>query len=160
MGSLAVLRLDQLHLVAGRSLLRVAANAYLTRHYTSVSRLRRPSLLLIACAAWHPLASELHAYASGHASSVLQRPLAFSVCLFVHISLVSAGVMGGVTSMNGFLNNYFPSVLEKQNTVNTVGNLYCQYDSQTLQLMTSVLFISGAICELTGTTGIVVLLPS
>lgn len=51
MGSLAVLRLDQLHLVAGRfcrtllslslsrSLLRVAANAYLTRHYTSVSRL-------------------------------------------------------------------------------------------------------------------------
>ncbi|DBA80098.1 hypothetical protein WJX79_008133 [Trebouxia sp. C0005] len=62
------------------------------------------------------------------------------------------GVMGGVTSMNGFLNNYFPSVLEKQNEVNTVGNLYCQYDSQTLQLMTSVLFISGAICELTGTT--------
>ncbi len=62
--------------------------------------------------------------------------------------------------MNGFLNNYFPSVLEKQDTVDTVGNLYCQYDSQTLQLMTSVLFISGAICELTGTTGIVVLLTS
>ncbi len=94
------------------------------------------------------------------ASSVLQRPLDFSVCLFVHISLGSAGVMGGVTSMNGFLNNYFPSVLEKQNAVNTVGNLYCQYDSQTLQLMTSVLFISGAICELTGTTGIVVFLTS
>ena len=64
-----------------------------------------------------------------------------------------AGVMGGVTSMNGFLQSYFPSVLERQNSVNTVGNLYCQYDSQTLQLMTSVLFISGAICELTGTTG-------
>ncbi len=78
----------------------------------------------------------------------------------MHISLGFAGVMGGVTSMNGFLNNYFPSVLEKQNTVNTVGNLYCQYDSQTLQLMTSVLFISGAICELTGTTGIVFLLMS
>jgi len=38
MGSLAVLRLDQLQLAAGRSLLRVAANAYLTGHYTSVSR--------------------------------------------------------------------------------------------------------------------------
>ena len=62
--------------------------------------------------------------------------------------------MGGVTSMNGFLQSYFPSVLERQNSVNTVGNLYCQYDSQTLQLMTSVLFISGAICELTGTTGL------
>ena len=94
------------------------------------------------------------------ASFALQRPFDFSVCLFVHISLRFAGVMGGVTSMNGFLNNYFPSVLEKQNTVNTVGNLYCQYNSQTLQLMTSVLFISGAICELTGTTGIEVLLTS
>lgn len=82
-----------------------------------------------------------------------------SAC-FLHISLGFAGVMGGVTSMNGFLNNYFPSVLEKQNTVNTVGNLYCQYDSQTLQLMTSVLFISGAICELTGTTGTMVFLTS
>ncbi len=39
MGSLAVSRLDQLQLAAGRSLPRVAANAYLTRHYTSVSRL-------------------------------------------------------------------------------------------------------------------------
>ena len=57
--------------------------------------------------------------------------------------------------MNGFLQDYFPSVAAKQSTVNTKGNLYCQYDSQTLQLMTSVLFISGAICELTGTTGIV-----
>ena len=33
------------------------------------------------------------------------------------------------------------------------GNLYCQYNSATLQLMTSTLFIAGAICELTGTTG-------
>ena len=55
--------------------------------------------------------------------------------------------------MDGFLDDYFPSVAAKQSEVNTVGNLYCQYDSQTLQLMTSVLFIAGAICELTGTTG-------
>ena len=33
------------------------------------------------------------------------------------------------------------------------GNLYCQYNSATLQLMTSTLFIAGAICELSGTTG-------
>ena len=61
--------------------------------------------------------------------------------------------MGGVTSMNGFLDKYFPSVAAKQSSTNTPGNLYCQYDSQTLQLMTSVLFIAGAITEITGTTG-------
>lgn len=32
--------------------------------------------------------------------------------------------------MDGFLDDYFPSVAAKQATVNTVGNLYCQYDSQ------------------------------
>ena len=66
---------------------------------------------------------------------------------------VFTGVMGGVTSMDGFLQDYFPSVAAQQASVNTPGNLYCQYDSQTLQLMTSVLFISGAITEITGTTG-------
>ena len=68
-------------------------------------------------------------------------------------SNVPTGVMGGVTSMDGFLQDYFPSVAAQQASVNTPGNLYCQYDSQTLQLMTSVLFISGAITEITGTTG-------
>lgn len=32
--------------------------------------------------------------------------------------------------MDGFLDDYFPSVAANQATVNTVGNLYCQYDSQ------------------------------
>lgn len=36
----------------------------------------------------------------------------------------------GVTSMDGFLDDYFPSVAANQAAVNTVGNLYCQYDSQ------------------------------
>lgn len=61
--------------------------------------------------------------------------------------------MGGVTSMDGFLDDYFPSVAANQAATNTVGNLYCQYDSQILQLMTSVLFIAGACTELSGTTG-------
>ena len=55
--------------------------------------------------------------------------------------------------MNGFLDDYFPKVAANQAAVNTVGNLYCQYNSNTLQLMTSVLFIAGACCELSGTTG-------
>ena len=32
--------------------------------------------------------------------------------------------------MDGFLDDYFPSVAAKQTAINTVGNLYCQYDSQ------------------------------
>ena len=65
----------------------------------------------------------------------------------------AAGVMGGVTSMNGFLDEYFPSVEQRQAATNVVGNLYCQYDSQGLQLMTSSLFLAGACTELSGTTG-------
>ena len=84
---------------------------------------------------------------------VSQPPLRFGLRNACLIDNVSTGVMGGVTSMDGFLEDYFPSVAAQQASVNTPGNLYCQYDSQTLQLMTSVLFISGAITEITGTTG-------
>lgn len=61
--------------------------------------------------------------------------------------------MGGVTSMDGFLDKFFPSIQARSALVPTVHNLYCQYNSQTLQLMTSSLFIAGAVCELSGTTG-------
>ncbi|DBB00261.1 TPA: Transcription factor stp1 [Trebouxia sp. C0004] len=62
------------------------------------------------------------------------------------------GVMGGVTSMDGFLDKFFPSIKKREAETPTVHNLYCQYNSQTLQLMTSSLFIAGALCELSGTT--------
>ena len=65
----------------------------------------------------------------------------------------AAGVMGGVTSMDGFLDKFFPTIKAREAEVPTVHNLYCQYNSQTLQLMTSSLFIAGAVCELSGTTG-------
>ena len=39
-------------------------------------------------------------------------------------------VLLGVTSMDGFLDDYFPSVAAKQEQTNIKGNLYCQYDSQ------------------------------
>lgn len=61
--------------------------------------------------------------------------------------------MGGVTSMDGFLTKFFPSVQARSKLTPTVNNLYCQFNSQTLQLMTSSLFIAGAVCELSGTTG-------
>lgn len=55
--------------------------------------------------------------------------------------------------MDGFLDRFFPSVKAREAEVPTVNNLYCTYNSQTLQLMTSSLFIAGAVCELSGTTG-------
>lgn len=78
----------------------------------------------------------------------------------VHLILVgpATNLMGGVTSMDGFLDKFFPSIKKREAETPTVHNLYCQYNSQTLQLMTSSLFIAGAICELSGTTGIYCLL--
>ncbi len=55
--------------------------------------------------------------------------------------------------MDGFLDKFFPSIKKREAETPTVHNLYCQYNSQTLQLMTSSLFIAGALCELSGTTG-------
>ena len=55
--------------------------------------------------------------------------------------------------MDGFLDRFFPSVKAREAETATVNNLYCTYNSQTLQLMTSSLFIAGAVCELSGTTG-------
>ena len=55
--------------------------------------------------------------------------------------------------MDGFLDKFFPSIKAREAETPTVHNLYCQFNSQTLQLMTSSLFIAGAVCELSGTTG-------
>ena len=55
--------------------------------------------------------------------------------------------------MDGFLDKFFPTIKQRESETPTVHNLYCQYNSQTLQLMTSSLFIAGALCELSGTTG-------
>jgi len=55
--------------------------------------------------------------------------------------------------MDGFLDKFFPSIKKREAETPTVHNLYCQYNSQTLQRMTSSLFIAGALCELSGTTG-------
>lgn len=62
------------------------------------------------------------------------------------------GITGGVVSMQGFLEKFFPDVLAKPST--TAGNsLYCTFDDQRIQWFTSSLFLAGAATELSGTTG-------
>lgn len=60
------------------------------------------------------------------------------------------GVTGGVTSMDAFLEKFFPGVLEFHQThVST--DPYCQYDDIMLQLFTSSLFFAGMIAAMVGT---------
>ncbi|CAL9089791.1 unnamed protein product, partial [Musa textilis] len=54
------------------------------------------------------------------------------------------GVSGGVTSMDEFLEKFFPSVLEQENKASGK-NQWCQFDSQMLTSFTSSLYVAGLI---------------
>jgi len=62
---------------------------------------------------------------------------------------VCARITGGVTGMPTFLNLFFPSVAEAQNSANRQAHsAYCTFDDAKLQLWTSSMFLAGAfICE-------------
>ncbi|XAR55031.1 hypothetical protein NMG60_11030404 [Bertholletia excelsa] len=56
------------------------------------------------------------------------------------------GISGGVTSMTPFLKEFFPSVYHKeQNTEST--NQYCKFNSQTLTLFTSSLYLAALLAS-------------
>ncbi|KAL9424952.1 hypothetical protein AB3S75_031974 [Citrus x aurantiifolia] len=57
------------------------------------------------------------------------------------------GISGGVTSMPSFLKSFFPSVYEKQQE-NSSANQYCQYNSESLTLFTSSLYLAALIASL------------
>lgn len=57
------------------------------------------------------------------------------------------GISGGVTSMPSFLKKFFPSVYRKQQADET-SNQYCQYDSQTLTMFTSSLYLAALLASL------------
>ena len=61
------------------------------------------------------------------------------------------GVTGGVVSMKGFLEKFFPDILTRETA--QAGDLYCTYDDQRIQWFTSSLFLAGAVTEISGTTG-------
>ncbi|KAF5740226.1 sugar transport protein 5-like isoform X1 [Tripterygium wilfordii] len=56
------------------------------------------------------------------------------------------GISGGVTTMQAFLEKFFPSVLRKATEAKT--NLYCMYDSHILTAFTSSLYIAGLAASL------------
>lgn len=57
------------------------------------------------------------------------------------------GISGGVTAMPSFLKKFFPSVYRKQQEDATT-NQYCQYDSQTLTMFTSSLYLAALLASL------------
>ncbi|KAK2982334.1 hypothetical protein RJ640_009031 [Escallonia rubra] len=56
------------------------------------------------------------------------------------------GVSGGVTTMEPFLKEFFPSVLAKM--ADTKQDMYCVFDSQILTAFTSSLYIAGLVSSL------------
>ncbi|KAL5983045.1 Sugar transport protein mst8 [Asimina triloba] len=56
------------------------------------------------------------------------------------------GVSGGVTSMNVFLEKFFPSVYRKS-TSSKDTNQYCKFDSQMLTLFTSSLYLAALVAS-------------
>lgn len=54
------------------------------------------------------------------------------------------GISGGVTSMNDFLEKFFPAVYRKKNEIKD-NDPYCKYDNQGLQLFTSSLYLAGLV---------------
>ncbi|KAI4299277.1 hypothetical protein L6164_032751 [Bauhinia variegata] len=61
------------------------------------------------------------------------------------------GISGGVTSMDPFLKKFFPSVYRKKHADQTK-NQYCQYDSQTLTMFTSSLYLAALLSSLVAST--------
>ncbi|XP_030451898.1 sugar transport protein 1-like isoform X1 [Syzygium oleosum] len=61
------------------------------------------------------------------------------------------GISGGVTSMPSFLRRFFPSVYEKQQG-DKITNQYCQYNSETLTLFTSSLYLAALLSSLVAST--------
>ncbi|CAK7350725.1 unnamed protein product [Dovyalis caffra] len=61
------------------------------------------------------------------------------------------GISGGVTSMPSFLRKFFPSVYRKQQQDATT-NQYCQYDSQTLTMFTSSLYLAALSSSIVAST--------
>ncbi|CAN8311988.1 unnamed protein product [Cochlearia groenlandica] len=61
------------------------------------------------------------------------------------------GISGGVTSMPAFLRRFFPKVYRQQKADATT-NQYCRYDSPTLTLFTSSLYLAALISSLVAST--------
>ncbi|GAB4851314.1 Sugar transport protein 10 [Ancistrocladus abbreviatus] len=57
------------------------------------------------------------------------------------------GISGGVTSMDIFLKQFFPSVYRKEQAASKHDNAYCKFDSHMLQLFTSSLYLAALVAS-------------
>ncbi|KAG8365460.1 hypothetical protein BUALT_Bualt18G0107100 [Buddleja alternifolia] len=61
------------------------------------------------------------------------------------------GISGGVTAMDSFLEKFFPSVYRKQKADDST-NQYCKFDSQTLTMFTSSLYLAALLSSIVAST--------
>jgi len=54
--------------------------------------------------------------------------------------------------MDPFLKKFFPEVYEKENHIKPSANQYCKFDSQTLTLFTSSLYLAALVASLFAST--------
>ncbi|XP_039044880.1 sugar carrier protein C-like, partial [Hibiscus syriacus] len=59
------------------------------------------------------------------------------------------GISGGVTSMDPFLEKFFPNVYRKEVSVQPSDDQYCKFDSQILTLFTSSLYLAALLSSMT-----------
>ncbi|WVY92514.1 hypothetical protein V8G54_031602 [Vigna mungo] len=57
------------------------------------------------------------------------------------------GISGGVTSMDSFLEKFFPKVYEKENNIKPSDDQYCTFNNQTLTLFTSSLYLAALVAS-------------
>ncbi|KAL9258953.1 Sugar carrier protein C-like protein [Drosera capensis] len=61
------------------------------------------------------------------------------------------GISGGVTSMSDFLEKFFPAVYRKEE-MDVSTNQYCKFDSQTLTMFTSSLYLAALLSSMVAST--------
>ncbi|KAK7406176.1 hypothetical protein VNO78_07796 [Psophocarpus tetragonolobus] len=83
-------------------------------------------------------------------------PPVFVTCLVVAFGGLIFGydldISGGVTSMDSFLKKFFPDVYKKEQNIKPSDNQYCKFDSQTLTLFTSSLYLAALVASLGAST--------
>ncbi|KAL9257476.1 Sugar carrier protein C-like protein [Drosera capensis] len=100
--------------------------------------------------------------AAGIAPSAGGKEYPGELTLFVTVTCVVAamgglifgydlGISGGVTSMSTFLKKFFPSVYQKQEA-DTSTNQYCKFDSQSLTVFTSSLYLAALLSSMVAST--------
>ncbi|XP_027338194.1 sugar carrier protein C-like [Abrus precatorius] len=62
------------------------------------------------------------------------------------------GISGGVTSMDPFLMKFFPEVYEMEVNMKPSDSQYCKFDSQTLTLFTSSLYLAALVASVGAST--------